>query len=238
MSSKYIHDPKVHNTRAAEIIVPKILSKLPFSVKSVIDVGCGLGTWLKVFKDNNVEVIRGVDGDHLDRNLLTIPLEVLTTQDLEKPIKLNEKFDLAISLEVAEHLREESADTFVNSLVELSDVIIFSAALKNQGGQNHLNEQNPNYWMQKFSKFGYEFYDVFRYEFWDESNVEWWYRQNMFLVAKKGILNFKPVSNIPVFIHPELYEIVLNERNRLAKLSGYNYWLPIKNKIRSLFKVF
>jgi hypothetical protein len=50
------------------------------------------------------------------------------------------RFDLAISLEVAEHLPEGSAGALVSTLIEAAPVVVFSAAIKGQSGTNHINE--------------------------------------------------------------------------------------------------
>jgi hypothetical protein len=221
---KYVHTDFQHNTKAANEVVPSLINLL--NPKSVIDVGCGTGTWLYVFKQHGVKEVLGVEGNHLNKNLLMISEEELITANLEMPIKINKRFDLCISLEVAEHLKESSADIFVQSLTNLSDTIIFSAALVNQGGQNHINEQWPQYWQQKFSKHGYEFYDVFRTVFWQNTNIHYWYKQNMFLVAKKGILpSYTSNNSIINYIHPELFiektETLYNLQRGKAKFSQY-----------------
>ena len=104
--------------------------------------------------------------------------------DLENALALDGKFDLAISMEVAEHLREESADTFVGSLCSASDVILFSAAHPGQGGDNHLNEQPMEYWQEKFSARGFRHIEI-RPAFKEYWKIEWWYRDNMALFVKE-----------------------------------------------------
>lgn len=209
---RYVHDELVHNFEAAKVIVPYLLELIP--VKSVVDVGCGTGTWLKVFKDNNVNDLLGIDGDYVDEKILKIPNNLFVGHDLETLFSINRKFDLVISLEVAEHLKEESADVFVETLTGLSDVIVFSAAIKNQGGQNHINEQNPQYWISKFESLGYTCLDILRPIFWDNEKVDCWYRQNMFLFTN----NTKLISNIQNqssflkqnLVHPKLLEIKMH----------------------------
>jgi len=111
---------------------------------------------------------------------------------------------------VAEHLKEASADIFIKGLCSLGKVIVFSAAVPNQGGQNHINEQNFSYWQEKFSKHSFSFYDIFRKEFWNNREIEWWYKQNMFLVAHDSIIFSDEIKNkkiegpANVFIHPDL----------------------------------
>lgn len=119
----YVHDESVHNTKAPKEIVPQIIKLI--QPNSVVDVGCGIGTWLSVFEDFGVEDVVGIDGDYVNRTLLHIDEKKFISRDLTKPLKLDRKFDLAVCLEVAEHLPEKSANTFVESLVSLSDTILF-----------------------------------------------------------------------------------------------------------------
>lgn len=185
---KYVHEESVHNFKAANEVVPYLISLL--NPKSVVDVGCGIGTWLKVFKDNGIE-IKGIDGDYVDKKLLKIEVEDFIDFNLEKLYISNYKYDLAISLEVAEHLSIESADVFIDTLTGLSDVVIFSAAIPNQGGQNHINEQEPNYWIQKFKRNGFKLYDILRPVFWDNENVDSWYKQNILIFSNSVDLENK-----------------------------------------------
>jgi SAM-dependent methyltransferase len=204
-NTPYIHDEVVHNEKAARTIMPFVLQII--KPGSVLDVGCGTGTWLKVVKDLGVDDILGIDGDFVDRNLLKVDPTNFLAKDLSKSFDLGRKFDLAICLEVAEHLPEESADSFVKSLAIHSDTIFFSAAIPGQGGQNHLNEQWPVYWETKFRSFGFTGYDVLRKEFWNNPTIEWWYRQNIVLFTKSAtIVKLFPENQTGLtdFVHPEL----------------------------------
>ena len=206
---KYIHTENIHNTNAAEEVVPYLIELL--QPKSVVDVGCGLATWLKVFNDNGIQEILGIDGSYVKKTMLRIDEQHYIEHDLETPYRTIKKFDLALSLEVAEHLKESSADIFINTLTDLSDVIIFSAAIENQGGQNHLNEQNPEYWISKFEQRGYQCMDILRPVFWNNDKVECWYRQNMFLYTNnaKLIERLKDRSSFQKLnvVHPKLLEL-------------------------------
>lgn len=204
--NKYIHITDEHNTRAASIVVPEILKM--YKAESVADIGCGLGTWLKVFSDSGVNRIQGFDGMHLDLKKIVIPKNKIILCDLEQEIKSETIYDLAISLEVAEHITKKNAEVFVKSLCNLSQTIIFSAAIPNQGGQNHLNEQWPEYWQKIFYKHGYTMHDVLRMKFWDIEEVDYWYRQNMFLVTGPESPYFiKENKHLTRLVHPKLLEI-------------------------------
>jgi SAM-dependent methyltransferase len=201
--AKYIHTTKMHNTKAAEAFIP-LLFKTVEIPHSVVDVGCGTGTWLRVFKESGVKKILGIDGDYVNLDLLHIDKSEFLTHDLSKPLILGKKFDLALCLEVAEHLPENSAEVLVDSLCNSSQRILFSAALPCQGGQNHLNEQSIEYWKNKFNNNGYLVKDIFRQEIWDDKRIEWWYRQNMFLIEK--ISDRKVIQGkINDYYHPDMY---------------------------------
>lgn len=212
--ARYTHTTAVHNLKSPRAIVPIVQSLL--NAKSVIDIGCGLGTFLKVFKQHGATRILGVDGAWCDKKLLAenIELSEFLEMDLEKPISLNERFDLAISVEVAEHLHESRADSFVNDISRLSDYIVFSAAIPSQGGDHHYNEQWLPYWAEKFEKRGYILYDVLKPLIWDNPDIFWWYKQNMVLFIKSGAENEKikklPVNVLSNVIHPELFHAFAN----------------------------
>ena len=217
-----------HNTHSAEIIVPYIIELL--NPKSVVDVGCGLGQWLYVFKKNGVKKILGIDGDHVPKEKIYV-IENFFEFDLnncENYIN-DEKFDLAMSLEVAEHLAEDKAEVFINMLIRLSDTIIFSAALPGQTGEKHFNEQYPEYWIRLFKKHGYNIYDPFRKRFWS-SDVNWWYSQNMFLFVKNNIPLCDGIRELNydgnIYISPKLFEwykdmvkLYINENSNKNKAS-------------------
>ena len=116
---------------------------------------------------------------------------------------LGRTFDLVQTLEVAEHLDEASADTFVDSLARHGDTILFSAAIPGQGGTHHVNEQWPSYWAEKFARAGYTAYDVIRPRIWADPQVQVWYRQNMLLFARSRV--FEGAQPRLDLVHPDLW---------------------------------
>ncbi len=198
----YHHDKKIHNKNSAQEIIPLLFNIFP-SINSVADVGCGLGEWLAVFKEKGVSEILGINGDWTNIDELYFDKKDLKIWDLTQPLKIAKKYDLVLCLEVAEHLPESAADTIVETLSQLGNNIIFSAAIPHQGGQNHLNEQWPEYWADKFKKHGFYFHDCIRPIIWDNASIFPWYRQNMFLVSNQEQDYENQYLNIA---HPELYE--------------------------------
>ncbi len=172
--------------RSARAIVPLVLDLVPAG--SVVDVGCGQGSWLTVFQELGIDDVVGIDGDYVDRDRLEISADRFRAYDLARPFRFDRTFDLAVSLEVAEHLPGEAANDFVESLTRLAPVVLFSAAAPYQGGNNHVNEQWPAYWAERFGQRGFCPVDCLRRRIWTNADVEWWYAQNIFLYVDRGTL--------------------------------------------------
>src|SRR5262245_10189453 len=177
-------------TGSSAVVVPLILEFVKPS--SIVDVGCGTGGWLAEFRKHGIDDVLGIDGPWVDAALLEIPKERFRVADVGQPIQESRRFDLVVSLETGEHLPPEAAKTFVESLTRLGSVIVFSAAIPFQGGNNHFNEQWPDYWAALFGERGYTFIDCLRPRIWTNPSVEWWYAQNTFFVVETARLNDLP----------------------------------------------
>lgn len=161
--------------------------------RRVVDIGCGVGPWVKTALDLGASEALGVDGAYVDQSMLMIPPAQFRGADLETETltkvlagDLAERFDLAISLETAEHLPHARAESFVAELTALSDIVLFGAAVPFQSGTHHVNEQWPEFWALLFRAQGYECWDWLRGELWADRDVDWWYAQNTLVFAKSG----------------------------------------------------
>jgi SAM-dependent methyltransferase len=190
---------------AASVVVPLVLALVP--ARNVVDVGCGIAPWAAEFLANGVEEVWGIDGDYVDRALLRIPRDRFLAQDLTKQICFDRKVDLAVCLEVAEHLPESRADGLVADLTGLAPCVLFSAGMPEQGGVNHLNEQYLPYWVELFKRRTYLAVDIVRPQILGNEAVAWWYQQNIVIFAAPGhpILDCGPRPPWDI-VHQELYE--------------------------------
>ena len=190
----------------------------------MIDVGCGLATWLRVFREHGINDVVGVDGPWIELKSLEISEQNFITADLREPFQLDRTFDLVISLEVAEHLPRESAETLVDSLARLGPIVLFSAAIPHQGGTLHVNEQWPEWWADLFRRKGYEPIDCIRHKIWQNDRVAWPYAQNTFLYVRGDVprgsaklrRELNGIQRLPLpLVHPAKYLQILKWLDRL-----------------------
>jgi SAM-dependent methyltransferase len=179
---------------SAATVVPLLADR--FQPATVIDVGCGEGHWAHEFAALGAETT-GLDGDHV-----TPTVDHFVACDLEQPLPDVFKFDIAICLEVAEHLSPGRAGSFVAELCQLAPSVVFSAAIPGQGGAGHLNEQWPGYWTRLFAEHGYPASDALRWQLWAHPLIEPWYRQNLIVF---GDLQGLPETEIKPVVHPEIW---------------------------------
>jgi SAM-dependent methyltransferase len=189
-NSQFYARQAANSLESAKVVAAQIYKLV--EPQSVVDIGCGLGGWLRAFSELGVSKIRGLDGDHVDRSMLYIDPSTFTATNLAEPFRLAEKFDLAICLEVAEHLSPAAGARLVNACVSAAPIILFSAAVPGQGGTGHINEQWPDYWMVQFNERGFIMVDAVRTSIRDDRRVEWWYRQNPVLFVSQDSINRFP----------------------------------------------
>jgi SAM-dependent methyltransferase len=215
------YNPKFYRELAsaqesAREILPIVLDVI--KPASVIDIGCGTGNWLTIAHELGVHEILGVDGSWVKGQLAISP-ENFIEHDLSTPLKLDRRFDLALSLEVAEHLPSSAARVFVQSLCAAADVVLFSAAIPGQGGRRHVNEQWPAYWAALFAEIQYHCYDFLRPKIWNNPRVTWHYAQNSMIFARAGSRHpfREPTTPLPL-VHPILWSSQVARMKNPGKL--------------------
>lgn len=198
---------------AARAILASLLKRIP-PIKSAVDLGCGAGTWLAVLREMGVTDILGVDGAWVDPDVLRISPSSFEAVDLSQGMTaVHRRYDLAISLEVAEHLPPSRAPAFVSTLTQLSDFVLFSAAIPYQDGQGHMNCRWQDYWVGLFRDSGYGVHDFLRAEFWSDPRIPFWYKQNMLFFSRSersGEVSrdsgIEATAAVPLnLVHPDWY---------------------------------
>lgn len=174
--------------RSAQTVVPIVMMRLQqagIPINSVIDVGGGQGWWAREFSNCGARRILCVDGPYVHQ-----PAVPFIPQDLESPLLLHGTWDLAVCLEVGEHLTEKRAPGLVDELTSIAPVVLWSAAIPEQGGEHHINEQPPAYWSDLFSHNGFHMSGYLRDLIWDDTSVASWYRQNLMLAVSVDVSAF------------------------------------------------
>jgi SAM-dependent methyltransferase len=184
-------------SKVAEISLPSARAVVPLVVEllhptSVVDVGCGPGAWLQAFVENGVGTICGIDGNYVDRSKLLIDPACFHPANLAEEFTFDRFFDLAVCLEVAEHIPDARSRYLVKSLTKVAPSVLFSAALPGQDGPYHINEQWPAYWRARFAECGFAMFDPFRPSLRNDRRIAWWYRQNIVLFANDAARTSHP----------------------------------------------
>lgn len=188
------------NQRASETakLVFEILNNY-VRVESIVDAGCGSGAWIRTALEEGFEKAYGLDLtssiDLINKNpdfkaqLDSGRIKLIERDFVSNPISEFPKADLAVCLEVLEHLPPSTADSLVSRLTEASDFVIFSAAQPGQGGTYHINEQELRYWVDQFAKYDFEPFDPFREILSQSKFVPRFYSLNMLLMVSKVALS-------------------------------------------------
>jgi SAM-dependent methyltransferase len=201
MTIDYDHKQNFHPLEGAAVALPEIFgSNVP---ASLLDIGCGTGTWLRAALDLGVSNVFGIDGVRVAQEHLHVAKETIGYLDLAKPFNLGRQFDVALCLEVAEHLPEESSDGLISSITNHSDSILFSAACPGQPGQHHVNCHWPTYWQRLFNRYSYACDDSIRWQIWGDERIPPWYRQNIFW-ARRNPANAGREPRLIAVIHPDM----------------------------------
>jgi SAM-dependent methyltransferase len=217
---------------SAQFLVPLLMQKLEFN--SVIDIGCGDGQFVSEFIKHGITEIKGIEGNWILDSLDKTTAPWLELADLTEELILGSRFDLAICLEVSEHLEEQFSDNLIASLTRASDLIFFSAAIPGQGGTNHVNLQYPDYWARKFAKHNYYLEWDPREMLWGNKRVAPWYQQNCLLYKKSQSTH----RNFPIpasLKHPEIFPELQSNYFKFRRLF-FKVISKVKNSIFGIFK--
>ena len=117
---------------------------------SIIDWGCGCGFILEKLQMHGITDLIGIEGS---KDVLPFIPEALKDKIIIADVLLYNAgvHDLAISIEVGEHLAEKDAGKFVNAVCNsASQFVWWSAAQIGQKGTGHINCQPLEFWISVF----------------------------------------------------------------------------------------
>jgi SAM-dependent methyltransferase len=170
-------------TKSAATIAASIVRDLPS--RRIVDVGCGTGALLMQLRDSGCDVL-GLEYAAAARAICDARGLTVQRFDIARDdFPFESKFDVAVSMEVAEHLPAAIACRYVNLLTRLGRAVVFSAARPGQGGTDHINEQPHDYWTDLFAQGGFALNEAitqrWREEWRQSSEVQSWYYDNVML---------------------------------------------------------
>lgn len=121
-----------------------------FAVRTVLDLGAGLGYSSHYFHNAGLQVI-AVDG---------LPSNVRDSVFPETLVDLSVasvtcRVDLVHCQELVEHVEERHVENVLKSLT-CGKFIVMTNALPGQGGYHHVNEQPTEYWIQHLRRYSCE----------------------------------------------------------------------------------
>ena len=215
----FYQDQSSGSIRSARIVLSHLFEY--YQPDSVVDVGCGIGAWLVAAQELGCSKLIGLDGPWIDTTQLINPSLEFHGVDLEAELPSLGRFDLCMSLEVAEHLSPACSSRFVKNLCNLSDTILFSAAIQKQGGAKHINEQPQSFWASEFEKLGYASMDVIRPAVWSDERIEPWYKQNTLIFSRSSAIQsiFAPLPVMSHYdvVHPDLLTRTVNSLSEIIE---------------------
>ena len=230
--------PNAYNSEFFDSLLMTSSSSAPFIAKyiyhsfkpnTVVDIGCGTGEILKVLTSLGGIDCLGVEGPWIDS--YKERFSKIQFADLNEFIPLRKKFDVAICLEVAEHLEERFASTLISTLTASSDIILFSAAIPGQSGTEHINLKHPEYWAKHFWDKGFALYLDPRKDFLKNFDIAPWYQQNTLVFRKMDEDWSTNEIILPELIH---HPLIFPERFPLKSIiyrAKRKYYALLKGKI-------
>ena len=147
---------------------------------SIVDLGCGMGYYVKIFRENNLNA-NGFDGNPNTPELTNGVCNIL---DLSSPVNFDKPCDWVMSLEVGEHIPKEYEDIFINNLHKNNKFgIVLSWAVKGQYGHGHVNCQNNDYIKNKMCSLGYR-NDIISEEYLRNKSSLGWFKNTIMVFRK------------------------------------------------------
>ena len=121
---------------------------------SVIDLGCGIGTYLQTLAQKGYQCL-GIEGTIGIEQIAQF--ERITNADLALPLTVDWPRASVLCLEVAEHLSAVDEPILLESIDRYCrQVVVISWAIPGQRGTGHINCRPNSYVYERFQRRGFE----------------------------------------------------------------------------------
>ncbi|MAA50597.1 MAG: hypothetical protein CMP83_10535 [Gammaproteobacteria bacterium] len=168
-----------------------------FKPKTILEFGCGVGYYCNYWSNcEGVQTVHGIEpnkrDDKMFKNKNCKQLTFNLINDDESQFEFLDKYDLVVSIEVAEHIDRKYHDKLFDFLTKKSkNIIIFSGARLDQPGHGHIACRSEEDWRSEFLKRNKNF---------DIKNTN-----NLRNKSNKKNVNHR--KNVQVFKNNEIYEL-------------------------------
>ena len=127
-----------------------------YDVRSVVDLGCGVGSYLDAAHDMGIAPLKGYEINLSIANCY-IPehlRQFISSDDITSALP-GGGFDCSWSVEVGEHIQPEGTEQFVSNLVNLTRrLTLLSCAPPGQRGTAHINLRPKEEWVELMTRHG------------------------------------------------------------------------------------
>jgi hypothetical protein len=158
------------------------------NVKSVLDVGCGMGYQMQEFMKYCDEVV-GVDGSAYATQNSPVKENIFQHDYTIGELETEDRYDLCWCCEFVEHVEGKYVDNFLSTFA-FAKYVAMTHAVPGQGGHHHVNCQPEEYWIDHMVRYGFEYDEEFTNELKEIAKTEGNYSPHFVVTG----LFFKKVS--------------------------------------------
>lgn len=152
-SKEYYEGIRCANQSYYELFAQVLMEE--FQPNTLVDCGCGHGGISREFLNHGCKEAFLFDGSPDAVEIAkSAGMKNVAQLDFISATKIPATGDLAICLEVAEHIPTAHAPNLCRLLSGAATTLAFTAAPPGQGGHLHVNNQPQSYWIDLFAKNG------------------------------------------------------------------------------------
>lgn len=187
----------------------------PAPIRSVLDLGCGVGSLLALLAPDCSAI--GVEGPWLADVPLRVPGDRIIRHDLlAAPLDLGRRFDLAVCVDVGQYLPASMAPVLVETLCRHANRVLFAAGIPEQLTDGLAHDLHPSDWGRLFADHGYVAEDL-RPRIWNQAALPLSLRQAAILYHRRPDADPAPVLDM---MHPEVHHRQIARLARHAAAIG------------------